>query len=148
SLGAGVDERGEDVGAPRDGFLARAPGRADQVVMEGDDAKCPFGCYGEQLGGVPELAGAQPTGLVPPRPNRVEADGEEAVGAVYGLGRLPLPLELAEGVREPPLESPRDVVVARDHEQRALQASQKLRLTAMLLGPSTVRQVAGGDDQS
>ena len=97
---------------------------------------------------MPELAGAKPAGLVPPRPNRVKADGEEAVGGVHRLCRLPLTLELAERVREPPLERPRDVVVARDHEQRPLQASQKLRSSAMLVGPSAVCQVAGGDDQS
>ena len=147
-LGAGVHERGEHVRSPRDGFLARAPGRADQVVMERDDAKRTIGCSGEQLGGVPELAGAQPARLVPPRPNGVEADGEKAVGAVNRLCCLPLPLELSERMREPSLEGPRDVVVARDHEQRPLQPSQKVRRTAMLLGPSAVCQVAGGDYQS
>jgi len=67
---------------------------------------------------------------------------------VHWLGRLPLTLELAEGMREPPLKRPRDVVVARDHEQRTFQASQKLRRTVMLLRPSAVCQVARGDDQS
>jgi hypothetical protein len=55
-LGAGVDERGEHVGSSGDRLLARAPGRADQVVMEGDDAERTFRRSSEQLGGVLELA--------------------------------------------------------------------------------------------
>ena len=64
-----------------------------------------------------------------------------------GLRRFPLPLELAEGPREAGGESPRDVVVARDHEQRSLEPSQKGRCALVLLAAATVGEIAAGDDQ-
>src|SRR4051794_5147979 len=46
-LGAGVDERGENVAAPGDRLLPRAPRGPDQVVVEHHDAKCVTGRAGE-----------------------------------------------------------------------------------------------------
>lgn len=64
-----------------------------------------------------------------------------------GLGRLPVPLELAERMREPGRERPRDVVVARDDEQRPFEPLQKRRGAIVLARPCAVRQVAARDDQ-
>jgi len=64
-----------------------------------------------------------------------------------GLRRLPLPLELAEGPREARGESPRDVVIARNHEQRSVEPSQKGRRALVLLAATTVGEIAAGDDQ-
>ena len=146
-LGARVDERGEYVAAPCDRLLARTPGGADQVVVEDDDPKRAPGRTGEQLGGPLQLPGANAPGLVPPRPHRVEADDEQAVGLVDGLRRLPVPLELAERMCEAGRERPRDVVVARDDQQRPFESLQKRRRADMLVRPCTVCQIAAGDDQ-
>ncbi len=48
-LGAGVDEACKDVGALRDRLLPRAPGRADQVVVEDGDLQRSLGRLREEL---------------------------------------------------------------------------------------------------
>jgi len=146
-LGARVDERGEYVAAPCDRLLARAPGGADQVVVEDDDPKRAAGRIGEQLGGPLQLPGANTARLVPPRPHRVEADDEEAVALMDGLRRLPVALELAERVCEAGRERPRDVVVARDDEKWPFEPLQKRRRAVVLARPCAVCQIAAGDDQ-
>jgi hypothetical protein len=146
-LGACVDQRGEDVAAPRDRPLPRAPGRADQVVVEDDDPKCVTGRAGEQLCRALQLPRVDAAGLVTPRPYRVEADDEEAIAVVDGLGRLPVPLELAERMRESGWERPRDVVVARDDEQRSFEPLEK-RGRAVVLGRArAVCQIPAHNDQ-
>ena len=72
-LRARVDERGEDVRAARDRPLARAPGRADQVVVQRHDSQRALRSLGEQLRRPLQLALPQPAGLVPPGTNRVQA---------------------------------------------------------------------------
>src|SRR5215212_4613460 len=49
-LGTGVDERRKYVRAAGNRLLPRAPGRADQMVVEDDDAQRAVRCGGEQLG--------------------------------------------------------------------------------------------------
>jgi hypothetical protein len=66
---------------------------------------------------------------------------------VDGLGRLPVPLELAERSREPGRKRPRDVVVAGDHEQGAPEPLEKRRRAIVLAGAAAVGEVAAGDDQ-
>ena len=145
-LGAGVDERGEHVVSPRDRLLPRAPGGPDHVVVEHGDPERAVGRLGEEARGVVELALPQAARLVPPRAHRVEADHVQPLGAVDGLGRLPVPLELGEGAREARGEGVGDVVVARDHEQRQPEATQEARCALVLFGAPTVRQVAARDD--
>jgi hypothetical protein len=50
-------------------------------------------------------------------------------------------------MREPGRERPRDVVVARDDEQRPFEALQKRRRAIVLARPGAVGQVSAGDDQ-
>jgi hypothetical protein len=66
---------------------------------------------------------------------------------VDGIRRLPVPLELAERMCEAGRKRPRDVVVARDDQQRPFESLQKRRRAVMLARPCTVRQIAAGDDQ-
>jgi hypothetical protein len=146
-LGARFDERGEDVVAPCHGLLPRPPRGADQVVVEGDDAERAGRRRGEQRGRVIELALAQPARLVAPGAHRVEADDQEALGPVDGLGRVPEPLELVERAREARREAIRDVVVPRDREQRNLERAQESRCSLVFLAPSAVREVAARDDE-
>src|SRR5256885_2223863 len=56
-------------------------------------------------------------------------------------------LELPERPCEAGREGVWDVVVARNHEQRPLEALQECRCAVVLLGPASVRQVAARDDQ-
>src|SRR5258708_32579011 len=92
-LGARVHKRREHVVAPRDRALARAPRRADEmVVQDGDAQRVPVAGV-QRCGRAFELRLPDSAGLVPPRANRVEADGDDAWAAVDGLGRLPVTLE-------------------------------------------------------
>ena len=61
--------------------------------MEGDDLEGVAGGVGERVARLALLA-PERAALVPPRADGVEAEHEEAVGAVERLGRLPDPLEL------------------------------------------------------
>src|SRR5881398_2571713 len=81
----------------------------------------------ELLRGARELRIAQATALIPPRPNRVEPAGDDAVAAVDRLRRLPQPLELLVGAGEARGERVRDVVVAGDAEERPPEAAQERR---------------------
>ena len=146
-LRARVHERGEDVRAARDRPLARAPGRADQVVVQRHDSQRALRSLGEQLRRPLQLALPQPAGLVPPGTNRVQADDEQLLGAVNGLDGLPLALELGPRPREAGGERVRDVVVAGDHEQRPAEPAQEGRGLLVLAPPAAVREVAGDDDQ-
>ena len=77
-VGAGLDEPGEDAVSVRDRLLPRPPGRAEQVVVEGDD---PVGASSGRPANVSaarsHLVVAKAPGLVPPRPHRVEAGDDE-----------------------------------------------------------------------
>jgi hypothetical protein len=116
-------------------------------MVEDDDAQGAGGSFGEQLGSALQLCRADAAGLVPPGANRVETDDEEPVAAVDGLGRLPLALELAKRSREAAAEGPRDVVIAWDDEQWALEPAQKGRRSLVLVPAPAMRQIAAGDDQ-
>src|SRR5260221_729450 len=92
-----------------------------------------------------ELRVADTTGLVPPRPDRVEADEVCSRTDVLGLGRLPLPLELAPGAGEPRREGVGNVVVAGDREYRCVEALEKRRGPLVLITAAAIRQVATCD---
>ena len=116
-------------------------------MVENDDAKCVTGRGGEQLGRSLQLPRVDAAGLVPPRPYRVEADDEETVAMVDGLGRLPVPLELAERMRESGRERPRDVVVARHDEQRSFEPLEKGCRAVVLGRARAVCQIPARNDQ-
>jgi len=54
-LGAGVDERGENVGSTSNGLFPRPPRRPDQVVVKGDDSQRALGRCREELGSALQL---------------------------------------------------------------------------------------------
>src|SRR5262249_5103914 len=87
-----IDEPGKDVGAPCDRLLARAPGRADELVMQRHDPQGARMCRGEPARSLVQLIVADRTGLVAPGPHRVEADDLEVVRGVNRLRRPPLPV--------------------------------------------------------
>lgn len=146
-LRARLDERGEDVVPPRDRLLPRAPRGPDQVMVEDDDPERVRRRVREQRRRVLELAAAQAAGLVPPGAHRVQPHDQEPLGAVDRLGRLPEPLELGERPGEPGRERVRDVVVARDREEREAQAAQEPSGALVLVPAAPVRQVSARDDQ-
>ena len=97
-LRAGVDEPREHVVAARDGLLARAPRRADHLVVQRRPRGArPARACRSLLVGTLELRVADAARLVPPRPHRVDADDVRVGAGERRLGRLPLALELAPG---------------------------------------------------
>ena len=101
----------------------------------------------EDLRGAPHLLVAQAARLVPPRPDGVEPGDDERVRAVHRLGRLPQPLELLPGPGEPPRKRVRDVVVARDRQQRQLEAAEEGRRPLVLAAQPSVGQIAARDHE-
>ena len=73
-LGPGVDKPGEDVRAPRDRPLPRAPGRTEQVVVEDGDPQRARRGLREELACPGQLPLANAARLVPPGADRVEPD--------------------------------------------------------------------------
>ena len=146
-VGAGLDEPREDAVPLRDGLLARAPRRPEQVVVQGDDPVGARGNLPEDLRGLPHLLVAHTPRLVPPRSNRVEPGDDERFRAVHRLGRLPLPLELRPGPGEPPRERVRDVVVAGDRQQRQLETAEEGRRPLVLAAQAPVGQIAARDHE-
>ena len=88
-----------------------------------------------------------PTGLVAPRPHRVQPDHEQALATMNGLGRLPVPLELTKRMREASRERPRNVVVARDDEERPPEPLEKRCRAVVLFRPCAVGQIPARNDQ-
>ena len=82
-----------------------------------------------------------------PGSNGVESDGHDLVGAKHGLGGLPAPLVLTERMREAARRQERNVVVSRHGEHREAECTEELGRLLVLVGPSPVREVPGGDDQ-
>src|SRR5437763_1791623 len=82
----GVDERGQHMRPPRDRALARAPRRVGQMMMERDHAQRALRRPCELLAGPAQLTLPEPSGLVPPRSHRVQADDDERVRPIDGLG--------------------------------------------------------------
>src|SRR5580765_229668 len=116
-------------------------------MVEYSDTKLRVLRLAQRGGGAGELRIADPTALVPPRPHRVDPDREDALAAIHGLRRFPLPLELVVRVREARREGVRDVVVAGDDEQRPVERAQELRRGRVLLGLAAMREVAARDDE-
>ena len=112
--------------------------------MQADDAQRPGRRGVEPLGGALHRIRPQASRLVPPRPDRVDADHVQAAGRVHRLGRLPLALELLPGTREPRGRQQRDVVVAGNRQHRRRQAAQEGCRTLLLVAPPAVCQVARG----
>ena len=146
-VGAGLDEPGQHVIPAGDGLLARAPGRADQVVVEDDDLERRPGRLPQALLGLRELARPQAARLVPPGSHGVEADDVQGGGRVCRLGRLPLPFELAERTREARGERVRDVVVPRDREHRRPERAKEPRGARELVCATAVAEIAACDHE-
>ena len=96
-LGAGRRQLLEHAAAARERSLARAPRRVGELMVQADDAQCAGRCAAEPLGGALHSIRPEASRLVPPRPDRVDADHVQPAGRVHGLRRLPLALELLPG---------------------------------------------------
>ena len=84
---------------------------------------------------------------MPPWTHRVQADDEEVIVAIDRLGRLPVPLELTERVRQPGRERPGDVMVAWNDYKRPSETLEERGGAVVLLGSAAVGQIAACDDQ-
>ena len=145
-LRARVLEPGEHGVPVRDRFLARAPRRADQVVVEDDDAQRCRRARRQELARTSSWLTPDPARLVPPGPRRVEPDHLERIRLEERLRRLPDALELVERAAQAP-QRPGHVVVAGNGEERRPERVEKARSRLLLVPFRPVRQVAAGDDQ-
>ena len=94
-----------------------------------------------------ELPGANATGLMAPRPHRVQPDDMKRGRGVERLGRLPLSFEGAERAGEARRERVRNVMVARNREHRRPQRAEESRRIHQLSLPPPVTEITAGDDQ-
>jgi hypothetical protein len=117
------------------------------VVVEHDDPHRAGRSLREPAGGVPQLRGSDAAGLVEPGTDGVEADDVEALGAVGRLRGLPAALELLVGAGEAGDGRIGDVVVARNRQNRPIEALEEVGGAVVLLGTPPVGQVAARDDQ-
>ena len=143
-LGAGRRQLLEHTAAARQRSLARAPRRVGELVVQADDAQCAGRCTAEPLGGALHRIRPEASRLVPPRPDRVDADHVQPAGRVHGLRRLPLALELLPGTHEPCGRQQWDVVVTGNCQHRRRQAAQEGCRTLLLVATPAVCEVARG----
>ena len=116
--------------------------------MQNEDAERAVGRARHLVPNPLELALGERARLVAVRADRIEADCEDVVGPVDGLGPLPLPLELVERTGEPAERGPRrDVVIARDDEQRPSQVAEEAGRALVLVTTPSVREVAARDHE-
>jgi hypothetical protein len=115
--------------------------------MQHDDPERARGGFGEPLGSVRELRRPDPSGLVAPGTDGVQADEVQALGAVGRLGRLPVALELIERSREARDRRVRDVVVPGDREDRPAEALEEVGGAVVFQRAAAMCQVAARDDQ-
>jgi hypothetical protein len=117
------------------------------VVVEHDDPHRAGRSLREPAGGVPQLRGSDAAGLVEPGPDGVEADDVETLGAVGRLRGLPATLEPLVGAGEAGDRRIGDVVVARNRQNRPIEALEEVSGAVVLLGTPPVSEVAARDDQ-
>src|SRR5918999_136657 len=117
------------------------------MVVKGHYAERARRGGGEDLPHVLDLRLAHGPSLLLPRPDRVEAAGDDALGAVDRLQLRPGAAKLVERPRETPRGPARDVVVARNDEQRGPEGAEELRGSPVLSGSVAVREVAAHDDK-
>ena len=143
-LGAGRRQLLQHTATARQRSLARAPRRVGELVVQADDAQR-AGRGGVKVGGrALDPTRSQASRLMPPRPDRVDADHVQPARGVHGLGRHPLALELLPRTREPRGRQERDVVVAGHRQRRCRQAPQEPCRTLVLIASTAVREVARG----
>ena len=90
-----VDQLGEHVVPAGDRLLPRSPRRADQLVVQRNDAQSAWGRQTKLARHPLELRVADAPRLVPPGAHRIEADDVGVLADQLGLRCLPLALELA-----------------------------------------------------
>jgi hypothetical protein len=146
-VGARVDERLEDVVAPRDGTLAgRPPWRAEEMVVEDGNAQGAVCGGAEAPRGPVELRAGQRSALMPERPRRVEPDDVEPRQRDRRLGRVPDSFELRPGT----VKTRRrvgEVVVAGNREHRRAKRSEQRRRPLELVATTAIREIAGRDNE-
>jgi hypothetical protein len=101
----------------------------------------------QALLGAPHRRIREAAGLMAPRSNGVDADDEQLVRRMYGLGRLPDALELLPRTGETAGREKGDVVVSGHSKNGCAEAAKEGGSTIVLLGPSAVSDVASGHDQ-
>src|SRR5581483_12397818 len=87
------------------------------------------------------------SGLVAPRPRRVQPDDDELVRAEERLGRLPAALELAPRGGEARRERGGQVVVSGNRQHRPPEPHQERMRTFVLVAAAPVGEVTGRDDE-
>ena len=133
--------------AAGDGFLPRAPGRADQMMVQHDDVEGVRGPASQSLLCALELAAADAARLMPPRADRVETDHVEPRRGICRLRRLPLSLEGTERVREARRKGVRDVVIAGNCQHRPAEALQESSGVAELAVTAPMAEIPAGDHE-
>ena len=124
--------------AVRHRLLAGAPGGADQMVVQGDDASAPPARLRTVRAARASWL-ADPARLVPPRPDRVQADDMERPDGNSGSVVSQCALELGERAGQP-RRNVGDVVVAGHSEQgRPERPKEACRILLLLRSPRCVR---------
>lgn len=132
---------------PRQRPLARSPRRISELVVKTHDAESVGRGVSQHALTLCERRIVEASRLMTPRPNGVEPDNEQFLGAVHGRGRNPLALECLPGPREPRGGEERDVVVSRHGEHRRTETPKQRGGTGMLLRLPAVGDVARCDDE-
>ncbi len=147
-LGTGRHESTQDLVAPAERQLAcDAPGRRSQMVVQRDDAQRVGRSLLEPLRAEREAVVVDRTSLLTPRAYRIEPDDDDVLGDVYRLRGAEDALPLVECACETRGEGIRNVVIARNDQERQREPAQKLRGDLELDASPSVREITGGHEE-
>src|SRR5919197_263021 len=116
-------------------------------MVQNDDPEGVVACLPQPFLLARQLAVPDPTGLMPPRPDRVEADHVERGRRERRLGGLPLPLEFAKRTGEARRKRTRDVVISGNREDGPFESVEKARGAGQLALAAAMAEVAARDHE-
>jgi hypothetical protein len=147
-LGASAGQGLKDVvTVPERALAPRSPRRSGELVVQSGDAERPGRCRLKMRDRPGEGVGGKGAALLAPGSDRCQADDDDLVRGVHGLGRSEDLVPRRIRARETRRYRVRDVVVPGDGEHRCAERAEDHRSLLELPPSAAVSEIAGRHDE-